>query len=96
MLNDDSVSPARRAPEARFLRLVPAAREPVARTRMQSVRGGVPRTADEWTALVKVGSGETDIPTGQCERLRTMGLIVTVSGTPALTRHGRFTLGLPD
>ncbi|HYH40657.1 MAG TPA: hypothetical protein VD867_01640 [Burkholderiales bacterium] len=95
MLNDD-VSPARRAPETRFLRLVSSGREPALRTRAPNVRGGVPRTAQEWTALVKVGSGETDLPAEQCERLRSMGLVVTVSGRPALTRHGRFTLGLPD
>ena len=96
MLNDDGVTPARRTLDTRFLRLVPIVGEPVLRTRGQNARGGVPRTAEEWTALVKVGSGETDIAPGQCERLRTLGLVVTVSGTPALTRHGRFTLGLPD
>jgi hypothetical protein len=95
MLNDDGVTSARRAPDTRFLRLVPMVGEPV-RTRGQNARGGVPRTAEEWTALVKVGSGETDIAPAQCERLRTLGLVVTMSGTPALTRHGRFTLGLPD
>jgi hypothetical protein len=44
---------------------------------------------------VKVGSGEKDILAHLCARLLALGLIVTVSGTPALTRHGRFTLGLP-
>lgn len=96
MLNDDSVSPARRTFGTRSLRLVATGREPTVRPRTQSVRGAVPRTAEEWTALVKVGSGETDIPDTQCQRLRAMGLVVTISGRPALTRHGRFTLGLPD
>ena len=96
MLNDDGVTPAQRTLDTRFLRLVPIVGEPVRATRAQNARGGVPRTAEEWTALVKVGSGETDIPPTQCARLRTLGLVVTVSGTPALTRHGRFTLGLPD
>ena len=59
-------------------------------------RRGTPRTAREWTALVKVASGETDITPMQSARLAALGLIDTTSGSPALTRHGRVTLGLPE
>jgi hypothetical protein len=60
------------------------------------VSRGVPRTDTEWTALVKVASGELDIPSAQCARLAALGLIERQSGLPALTQHGRFTLGLPE
>jgi hypothetical protein len=59
-------------------------------------RVGVPRTDREWTALVKIASGETDITPAQHARLVSLGLIARKAGTPELTRHGRFTLGLPD
>ena len=57
---------------------------------------GVPRTNVEWTALVKIASGELDVPPEYCARLVDLGLIERKHGQPALTRHGRFTLGLPD
>lgn len=57
-------------------------------------RRASPRTVDEWTALAKVGSDESDIPAEQVRRLRELGLVLTVSGRPVLTRHGRYTLGL--
>ena len=96
MLNDaDRIEPAPRSPGARLLRIVPAERRVVPRVQAEAPRRGVPRTTEEWTALVKVGSGEKDIPPAQCARLLELGLVLTVSGTPALTRHGRFTLGLP-
>ena len=95
MLNDDRANPSRRRFDKCVLRIVPLERE-LARARTRQVRRDVPRTAEQWTALVKVGSGEMDIPVTQCEQLRVMGLVLTVSGAPALTRHGRFTLGLPD
>ena len=60
------------------------------------VSRGVPRTDAEWTALVKVASGEVDIASAQCARLVALGLIERKSGLPALTQHGRFTLGLPE
>ena len=89
---------------APMLRVVPVQRRPAAAAGAQRRLGsgspnvcrGTPRTAEEWTALVKVGSGERDIPAAQCSRLVALGLVLTVSGVPALTRHGRFTLGLPD
>ena len=78
----------------RVLRLVTAdSRHPG--TQARPVRRGTPHSADEWTALVKVGSGESEIPAREKARLLELGLIVTVSGRPALTRHGRYTLGLP-
>ena len=90
--NSDSVEPARTPfPALRLVALNARATGPCQRT----VRRGSPRSAAEWTALVKVGSGESDIAISLSERLLTLGLIVTVSGRPALTRHGRFTLGLP-
>lgn len=95
MLNDDRANPSRRRFDAGVMRIVPLEHAPIARPRTRMHRY-VPRTAAQWTALVKVGSGETDIPSTQCEQLRAMGLVLTVSGAPALTRHGRFTLGLPD
>ena len=54
-------------------------------------RRGVPRTDREWTALVKVASGEIDIPDSQFARL-----VALKSGLPELTPHGRLTLGLPE
>jgi hypothetical protein len=57
---------------------------------------GVPRTDGEWTALVKVASGEVDIRSSLCARLLALGLIERKSGLPALTQHGRLTLGLPE
>jgi hypothetical protein len=60
------------------------------------LRLGVPRTDREWTALVKIASGETDITPAQHARLASLGLIALGSGTPELTRHGRLTLGLPE
>ena len=57
---------------------------------------GVPRTDREWTALVKIASGETDVAPAHCARLLELGLIREVSGTPELTPHGRVTLGLSD
>ena len=100
MLNEsDGSNPARRNPDLRVLRVVPVDPRAAGAVRpagSPSMRRGAPQTAEEWTALVKVGSGEHDIPAAHCERLLTLGLVVTVSGRPALTRHGRFTLGLPD
>jgi hypothetical protein len=96
MLNDDNINRARRRFESCVLRVVPLEPGPVFRQRTRTVRRDAPRTAEQWTALVKVGSGETDIPGSLCETLRAMGLVLTVSGRPALTRHGRFTLGLSD
>jgi hypothetical protein len=97
MLEDtDRMEPAPRAAAARLLRIVPIGqRVPFGVTGGETPQRGVPRTSEEWTALVKVGSGEKDIPSESCARLRALGLVVTISGTPALTRHGRFTLGLP-
>src|SRR5688500_9153990 len=96
MLNESEGSnPARRNPDLRVLRVVafnPRAAGAVRMTGTPPLRRCTPRTAEEWTALVKVGSGEHDIPAAHCERLLTLGLVVTVSGRPALTRHGRFTL----
>jgi hypothetical protein len=60
------------------------------------VKRGVPRTAAEWTALVKIASGEVDVASVHCERLVELGLIQNVSGVPVLTQHGRLTLGLPE
>ena len=61
-----------------------------------ALRCGVPRTAPEWTALVKVASGERDIPASHYVRLVGLGLIERSAGCATLTRHGRMTLGLPD
>ena len=63
---------------------------------MHAARCGVPRTDVEWTALVRVASGELDIPAGQCARLLELGLVERRSGFPELTPHGRLTLGLPE
>ena len=56
----------------------------------------LPRTADEWTALVKVGSGDLDISARLRDRLAALGLVFIAAGIPALTPRGRLTLGLPD
>jgi len=96
MLEDsDRLEPTPCTPRAKLLRIVPVERRAAAVVvRGGSPLRGVPRTSEEWTALVKVGSGEKDISAHLCARLLALGLVVTVSGTPALTRHGRFTLGL--
>jgi len=102
MLNDtERLEPARGRGAGPLLRVVPVDRRGPAAAEGRAATGrphlrGVPRTADEWTALAKVGSGERDIPPSQCARLVSLGLVLTVSGVPALTRHGRFTLGLAD
>ena len=100
MLNEsDGLNPARRNPDLRVLRVVPfnpRAAGAARTTGVPPMRRGTPQTAEEWTALVKVGSGEVDVAAEHCQRLLTLGLVVTVSGRPALTRHGRFTLGLAD
>jgi hypothetical protein len=57
---------------------------------------GVPRTAAEWTGLVKVASGEYDIGAAMLTRLVQLGLLEGGAGDPVLTRHGRLTLGLSD
>lgn len=59
-------------------------------------RRGMPRTPAEWTALVKIASGEIDIAEACYERLCELGLVERRSGTPCLTQHGRLTLGLPE
>ena len=63
---------------------------------ISTVVRGVPRTGGEWTALVKIASGETDIPDACRVRLIELGLIQEYAGNCDLTRHGRLTLGLPD
>jgi hypothetical protein len=59
-------------------------------------RLGVPRTDREWTALVKIASGEIDVAPAQQARLVSLGLIADRRGVPELTLHGRATLGLPE
>jgi hypothetical protein len=59
-------------------------------------RLGVPRTDREWTALVKIASGETDVSPAQHERLVRLGLIARKPGVPQLTLHGRLTLGFSE
>lgn len=63
---------------------------------MAAVRRGVPRTSGEWTALVKIASGETDVCEASRARLFELGLIEDCAGLCNLTRHGRLTLGLAD
>ena len=63
---------------------------------MLTAKRGVPRTDTEWTALVRIASGELDIPPSQCARLLELGLVERASGCPQLTQHGRLTLGLPE
>ena len=59
-------------------------------------RLGVPRTDREWTALVKIASGEIDVTPAQQARLVALGLVADRSGVPELTVHGRLTLGWSD
>jgi hypothetical protein len=78
-----------------------AANPPLSRERgtcvqISGVKRGAPRTASEWTALVKIASGETDLSPSQCARLEELGLVERRSGVPDLTQHGRLTLGLPE
>lgn len=101
MLNDRKMRDSARGPGVPVLRIVPVERREAGPERRALVGGphprrGVPRSAEEWTALAKVGSGERDVPDAICRRLIALGLVLTVSGVPALTRHGRYTLGLPD
>jgi hypothetical protein len=62
----------------------------------QPVKRGMPRNDLEWTALVKIASGETDVAPAQLARLVALGLVERRAGGPALTRHGRLTLGLAE
>ena len=57
-------------------------------------RRGAPRTDREWTALVKIASGEVDVQPSERARLMALGLICSRFGFPELTPHGRLTLGL--
>ena len=61
-----------------------------------AVKRGVPRTGAEWTALVKIASGELDVAGHDRARLVELGLIEGAAGTPTLTQHGRMTLGLAE
>jgi hypothetical protein len=86
-------APRRRAADTEALQRVQGAR---AEAQILPLRRGVPRTVREWTALVKVASGEIDIPSTYYVRLVALGLIERTAGLPTLTRHGRVTLGLPE
>jgi hypothetical protein len=59
-------------------------------------RVGIPRTDREWTALVKIASGELDVAPAQQARLVSLGLVAQQRGVPELTEHGRLTLGLSE
>ena len=74
----------------------PLCRERGIGVQISGAKRGAPRTASEWTALVKIASGETDIPASQYARLVELGLVEQRSGVPDLTQHGRLTLGLPE
>ena len=63
---------------------------------VQETRRGAPRTALEWTGLVRIASGELEVSRAQCDRLVELGLVQIVNGKPCLTQHGRLTLGLPE
>ena len=63
---------------------------------ISAVKRGVPRTATEWTALVKIASGELDVAVHDRTRLVELGLIELAAGAPTLTQHGRMTLGLAE
>jgi hypothetical protein len=63
---------------------------------VQEVRRGAPRTALEWTGLVRIASGELEVSRAQCDRLVELGLVQIVNGKPCLTQHGRLTLGLAE
>ena len=93
--NRDTLGVPRPDPAIRTLHVVPHP-APSALVSPHNVRRAAPRTAEEWTALAKVGSGELDIPAAHCDHLVALGLIVTVSGRPVLTRRGRYTLGLAE
>jgi hypothetical protein len=60
------------------------------------VEKSLPQTTLEWTTLVKIASGELDVSRSQCARLIELGLVEMRSEVPALTQHGRLTLGLPE
>lgn len=74
------------------------ARAPDRRAALQraTVEKRVPPTTLEWTTLVKIASGELDVSRSQCARLIDLGLVEMRSDVPALTQHGRLTLGLPE
>ncbi len=93
-----------------MFRVIPTSRQIAARARARATRAadsracadmtpagyGLPRTAREWTALVRIASGEVDIPCVHYRCLEARGLVERRSGVPALTRHGRLALGLPE
>ena len=55
---------------------------------------GIPRTSDEWLALAKVASGDTDLAREELRRLFMLGLVERQLGRVCLTEHGRATLGM--
>ena len=87
---------ARRTTYIRTLRVVPTPLRNTVHARPSAAKPGNPRTASEWTALVKVASGELNIAPSHRARLLALGLVQSTGGAPALTRHGRITLGLPE
>ena len=57
---------------------------------------GTPRTAEEWAALAKVASGESNLTREELRRLFMLGLVDRQLGRICLSIHGRQTLGLRD
>ena len=57
---------------------------------------GTPRTAEEWAALAKIASAQSDISKETLRRLFMLGLVHRQFGRVCLTEHGRSTLRLPD
>ena len=56
---------------------------------------GKPRTSQEWAALARVASGQTDITREELRCLFMLGLVDRRWGRICLSEHGRITLGLP-
>ena len=56
---------------------------------------GTPRTPEEWAALAKVASGQTDVSKEDLRRLFMLGLVDRQLSRVCLSDHGRSVLGLP-
>ena len=57
---------------------------------------GAPRTPEDWAALAKVASGESNLTREELRRLFMLGLVDRRLGRVCLSTHGRATLGLRD
>ena len=55
---------------------------------------GIPRTAGEWSALLRIAEGNSNVSKGELRRLFLLGLVERQLGRLCVTKHGREMLAL--